>query len=112
MTEPAGHPDDDTDDDTILSCDFCGWFDHERSGWVEDRPARETAVVPTDPGHGPHRLCGFCDISETVSAWLDGCRPKPFAIIDQMRGFNLLRADMFRVMRDLGNAGKNEENGR
>ena len=87
------------------TCYFCGWIDYEQTGWIVDRPGLGTACVPTDPGHDDYRVCGFCDISEIVTAWLHGARGKPSEIIDQMRCFNLLRSETIRIVGTRGSDG-------
>ncbi len=110
MTEPPATPPEQAADvaehdpqpevEPAPSCEFCGWIDYD-GGWVHIRPGDPTVGVPGDPGRTDTPLCGFCDISQTVEAWLHGSRGKPPAIIDQMRSFNLLRVDMVRLVRQL-----------
>jgi hypothetical protein len=92
VTEPAAEP--------VPACDFCGW--------IADRPPLDTACVPTDPGHRGYRVCGFCDISEIVTLWLNGACAKLPATIDQMRGFNLLRTETIRIVGTRGSDGNGE----
>lgn len=69
------------------ACDFCKWIDYGRTGWVARRPGCY--------GFG-YQLCGFCDVSATVDQWHTDTTEKPAAIIDQMRGFNILRDEISR----------------
>lgn len=84
---------DGTPDGLAPACEFCGWVDLDRTGWVGSRTDRGMVGIP---------LCGFCDISVHVEAWLNAAGGKPSAIIDQMRSANLLRDELVRHVQQLG----------